>query len=54
MRGTYLFVEATGFSDSVKSYFGADEAHPEFQSEMVAEPDKGSVLGDGNPLSAEQ
>ncbi len=39
MRGTYLFVETTGFTDSDTSYVWADEANAEIQSEMVTEPD---------------
>ena len=50
MSGTYLFIEAIDFTDTVKSYFGSDEAYADFQSELAENPNKGVVIPGAAPL----
>ena len=50
MGDVYTFIEAMGFTDSIQTYFGADEAYSDFQSELVASPNKGSVITGASPL----
>ena len=50
MSGAYLFIEATGFSSSIESYFGTDEVYGAFQSDLAADPDRGAVIPGAAPL----
>lgn len=50
MSGPYLLIEASGFTDAVKEYFGTDEAYAEFQAELASNPDKGDVMPGVAPL----
>ena len=50
MSGSYLFIEATGFTKLVKEYFGSDEAYAEFQAEMAVQPEKGPIIPGAGPL----
>jgi len=50
VRGSYLFVEATGFTGLVRSYFGSDDSYANFQAELAEQPEKGSVIPGASPL----
>jgi hypothetical protein len=50
LSGTYLYIESTGFTQSVNTYFGNDEAYAGFQAELAEHPDRGSVIPGASPL----
>src|SRR5579859_4836415 len=50
MAGTYLLIETLGFTDGIEDYFASDEAYAEFQSELAAQPNRGSVISGAAPL----
>ena len=45
----YLFIEATGFTESLKDYLG-DDSYSELQSFLLERPDAGSVIPGAGPL----
>lgn len=50
MNGSYLLIEASGFTTAITDYFGSDENYSEFQSDLASNPDKGNVIPGVAPL----
>lgn len=50
MSRGYLFIEATNFTQEVKTYFGDDEGYAFLQAFLIERPDAGSVIPGAGPL----
>ena len=50
MSNGYVFIEATGFTESVKTYFGDDEGYAELQTFLLERPEAGTVIPSAGPL----
>lgn len=46
----YLFIEARAFTQRFSEFFDADDAYADFQAELAAQPEKGTVIPGASPL----
>lgn len=50
MSGSFLFIEAPGFTEVVSDYFGTDDNYAKFQTALAGNPEDGKVVAGAPPL----